>query len=134
MELTPRPTVPFPPPPPPEPPDDGGDSAVPLVLLASAGALAVGGAVGAVWIVDRGAEVDTCESVDPETELCTNLHQLEGERAAALGFTIGLGVLALAAAVTGTIMLLSSGDGGPSEAAGAACGPSLGGMACAGWF
>jgi hypothetical protein len=127
----------IPPPPPPPPPEE--PSPWPLILMSTGGAFLVATGVGVGWYVNRKNETQKC--VDAENDPmfgCTNLGTLEGQRDAALAFTLVMAGIALSAGMTGLILWLTDDTGDPEEpdgdAARAFCAPSLGAVVCAGRF
>lgn len=104
-------------------------SALPAILLASAGVFAVASVIGAVWWIDRGDAVDTCDAAGAG---CLNRSDLASERTTAVVFTLGSAGVAAVLAGVGIALIATTSDA--PDAARVACAPSLGGLACVGAF
>lgn len=103
-----------------------------IILLSAGGALTLGAVGTLVWWLDADGRVSECNDVG-----CTNGASIVSERDAAIGLTIGLGVVGLAGLAVGTILAVGLGgadDEADAQAATAVCAPTLGGLACAGRF
>jgi len=111
------------------PEDTRRSSALPPVLLASAGIFAVASVFGAVWWVNRGDAVDVCDAAGVG---CLNRSDLAGERTTAVAFTLGSAGVAAVLAGVGIALVATTSD--TADAARVACAPSLGGFACMGAF
>jgi hypothetical protein len=126
----------IPPPPPPPPPEE--PSPWPMILLSTGGAFLVATGIGLGWYVNRKNEVNECATAEADPMFsCTNLGTLEGQRDGALGFTLAMATVALAAGATGFILWLTDDSGEDEEADDAArafCAPGFAGVACAGRF
>jgi len=104
-------------------------SALPPILLASAGVFAVASVIGAAWWANRGDAVDTCDAAGVG---CLNRSGLASERTTAVVFTLGsAGVAAVLAGVGIALVVTTS---AAPDSARVACAPSLGGFACVGAF
>lgn len=79
------------------------DGALALLLAGGGALLAEAGLIG--WLVDRQGELDTCLG-PPEGFVCDNPGPLEAQRDAALGISIGGGVVAIGLATVGIIWWL----------------------------
>ncbi len=124
----------IPPPPPPPPPPE--PSPWPWILLPTAGAFVAATSIGLGWYVNRKNEADKCAAADADPMFrCTNLGTLAGQRDGALGFTLAMATVALAAGITGLVLFFTDDarDEEPGEAA-ALCMPGLGAVVCAGRF
>jgi hypothetical protein len=97
--------VELPAPPPPPPPLEETSSALPIAMLTAGGVLAGATAGTAVWLVGRNREIGKCDDAGFN---CFNGDDLRRQRTMALGFTIGAGVAALAAATTGVILFAAA--------------------------
>jgi hypothetical protein len=93
-------------------------------LLGGAGVAAASAVATGLWWANRRQELTLCEAPN----LCANQDALERQRRAALGMTVGLGLGAVALAVTGTAFMLSARRGRSERAW--ACAPGVLGGAC----
>jgi tetratricopeptide (TPR) repeat protein len=111
--------------------DDQGPNLLPAIITLSVGGALVLASIGTlIWWVGADSKVGDCNTVG-----CTNGPELAGERDAAAGVTITLGVIGLAAVATGAVLLVTAGGGSDDEAgASLSCLPSPFGIACAGRF
>ncbi|MFK7985496.1 MAG: tol-pal system YbgF family protein [Sandaracinaceae bacterium] len=103
-------------------------SAGPIVLMAVGGATLLGAIGTGFWWLDRNEAVDACNLIG-----CANGPRLAGERDAAAGLTIGLGLASLAVLAAGVVWLVLNGDTSPSSET-LSCSPTAGGLQCFGRF
>jgi tetratricopeptide (TPR) repeat protein len=89
----------------PAPPPTGEGSALPILLLATGGAFAVGAAGSAVWWAGREEQLDRCDDAGAN---CFNRGALKSQRTLALGVTVGTAVAALATATAGAILIAAT--------------------------
>lgn len=103
----------------------GSGSVAPVLLLGLGGALLAGAAGGVLWWLDRSDELDRCRGAGAA---CRNEGSLTSERDLAVGLTVAMGLAAVAAGLTG-VLLLGGDDDGDGQAV--RCAPSMGGLGCA---
>jgi len=84
------------------------------------GGLAVGALASGIWWADRGSALSICQDVRAE-EVCLNETDIESQRNAAIGLTVGLGIGAIGALI---VAILVGSDSDESSSARINCGPS----------
>ncbi len=109
----------------PAPPDvPVSDPTVPIVLLATGGAVALASiGIGAFAWPGRDAELARCEAAGIA---CDNADSLRGERDAAIGLTVGLGAAAGALLVVGAVLLVEGSSGNATTSVACSGGPLSG--------